>query len=113
MIEILTDHPIIWQVGSALITATFIIIGFFIKGYMKQTKERLDKIDKENDELRNNYLDRFDRVEDKFRVMSNEMNLHYVSIMEKMSKLLAAVESQKDFCALVQDQKKYEVDKRK
>jgi len=113
MTEILQDHPIVWQVLSGIITLTFIIIGFFIRGYMKSTKERLDKIDKENDELRNNYLDRFDRVEDKFRVLSNEINLHHIDAMEKISKVLAAVESQKEFCALVQEQKKLEMDKRK
>ena len=112
MIDIMQDHPIVWQILSGILTLTFVIIGIFIRGYMKDTKNDIREIRQENDELKNNYLERFDRVEDKFRILSNEINALHINSMEKISKVLAAVESQKEFCALVQEQKRA-MDKRK
>ena len=106
MLEILAEHPILGYLIYGLFTAMVGIVAYFIKRDIKNVDKRVDENTKDIKDVRDNYLDRFDKVEDKISVLSREMYTYHIDTMEKMSKMLAAVESQKEFCALVQEQKR-------
>ena len=117
MAEFFQQH---WEIVSLFIGLLITGTGFLIKLLIKNSADKehnLDKqvveIEKEMKTMKNNYIDRFERVDEKFEEVLTLLNTiqltnkdAYLVLNNAIRDVSAKVETQAQICALVQEQKK-------
>ena len=106
MLQALMEHPWIGWLLLSILSVSGTLIAFLVKNKVNDNDERVTKSEEEIHKIRDNYLDKFDEVNDRFIDLSKEMHLYHLSTMEKMGKVLSAVETQSAFCKHIQEAKK-------
>ena len=117
MAEFFQQH---WELATALIILLLTMIGFLIKLLIKNSADKEHNLDKQIAEnkkeiknMKENYIERFERVDEKFEevlIILNTMQLTnkdaYLVLNNAIKDIAAKVETQVQICAMVQEQKK-------
>ena len=117
MSEFFQQH---WEIVSLFIGLLITGIGFLIKLLIKNSADKEHNLDKQVTEnkkeiknMKENYIDRFGRVDEKFEevlTILNTMQLTnkdaYLVLNNAIKDVAAKVETQVQICAMVQEQKK-------
>ena len=106
MLQALMEHPWIGWLLLSILSVSGTLIAFLVKNKVNDNDERVTNSEEEIHKIRDNYLNKFDEVNDRFVDLSKEMHLYHLSTMEKMGKVLSAVETQSAFCKYIQEAKK-------
>ena len=105
--EITVWHGI--TVTTLILNLAILVIGFFIKRWMDNVDKKLEKIEGEYDEIKDeqskqklNYIDRFGTIESK--IDRTEKNI--IKEIAELKDHLADTFVPKDFCRFIQERKK-------
>jgi hypothetical protein len=94
-----TQH---WELASGFIGLLVGIVGYFLF----YTLQRIATLEKEVKEIKMNYLNRFQRVEEHVSSEALKTQIMVAEIDKKLTEILARQEAQTNFCNYVQEQKK-------
>ena len=106
MLQALMEHPWIGWLLLSILSVSGTVIAFLVRSKVSDSDTKMADAEKEIHKIRDNYLERFNKVDDRFIDLSKEMHLYHLSTMEKMGKVLSAVETQSNFCRFIQESKK-------
>jgi hypothetical protein len=109
MEEFFKQHP---ALGITLIVFLLALIGFLIRMYITDTKERLAQVEDKAEEMETNYIDRFDKVLNKMDDNSKEREKDHREVLFliegisiKLATITEQVSAQKRICEMVQEAK--------
>jgi len=106
MLQVLIEHPWVGWLLLTMLSISGTIIGFLIRNKVIDNDEKIKESIKEIHEIRDNYLDRFDKVDGRFIELQKNIHTNHITTMMEMGKVLTAVQSQSDFCRFIQENKK-------